>query len=228
MTKTSEFRAKPCEPSSSAVASAVFLPANHTEVSLNRGSFSVTAALEPAEKSLHARCLWCGRAFTPRATGGSVAEVLLHGTQATVLDRGAPLDDAGDRGGPTFGRLPEGIPHERARCLRGVPGPERASEGWDSLARGYSLVTPGGTRSPISCGQGHRNVGRLTVLGMIREIDIWRVALLMVKRYADDAEANADRRADELDTEGDQAGAAIWRRVTVAIEQLTDTTGPLH
>ena len=50
----------------------------------------------------------------------------------------------------------------------------------------------------------------------------------MVKRYAVDAEANADRRADELETEGDQAGAAIWRRVTVAIEQLTDTTGPLH
>ena len=50
----------------------------------------------------------------------------------------------------------------------------------------------------------------------------------MVKRYAEDAEANADRRADELETEGDQAGAAIWRRVTFAIEKLTDTTGPLH
>ena len=52
----------------------------------------------------------------------------------------------------------------------------------------------------------------------------------MVKRYADDAEAAADQRADELETEGDQAGAAIWRRVTVAIEQLTNTTpsGPLH
>jgi hypothetical protein len=59
-------------------------------------------------------------------------------------------------------------------------------------------------------------------------IDIWRVAVLMVKRYADDAEANADQRADELETEGDQAGAAIWRRVTVAIEQLTDRTGTLH
>jgi len=52
--------------------------------------------------------------------------------------------------------------------------------------------------------------------------------VLMVKRYADDAEGNADRRADELETEGDQAGAAIWRRVTIAIEQLTDTSGPLH
>jgi len=66
------------------------------------------------------------------------------------------------------------------------------------------------------------------VLGVIREIDIWRVAVLMVKRYADYAEMNADRRADELETEGDHGGAAIWRRVTVAIEQLTDTTGPLH
>ena len=68
----------------------------------------------------------------------------------------------------------------------------------------------------------------VTVLGVIQEIDIWRVAVLMVKRYANDAEANADRRADELETEGDEAGAAIWRRVTVAIEQLTDLTGTLH
>ena len=66
------------------------------------------------------------------------------------------------------------------------------------------------------------------MLGVIQEIDIWRIAVVMVKRYANDAEANADRRADELETEGDQARAAIWRRVTVAIEQLTDRTGTLH
>jgi hypothetical protein len=63
---------------------------------------------------------------------------------------------------------------------------------------------------------------------VIPEIDIWRVANLMIKRYAEAAKENADRRADELETEGDHAGAAIWRRVTVAIEQLTDTTGPSH
>ena len=76
---------------------------------------------------------------------------------------------------------------------------------------------------------------------MIREIDIWRVAVLMVNRYADEAKANSDWRAAELRprgesrrsapklaTDGDHAGAAIWRRVTVAIEQLTDTTGPPH
>jgi hypothetical protein len=45
-------------------------------------------------------------------------EILLHGTQATVLDRGAALDDASDRGGPALDRLPEGVSHERARCLK--------------------------------------------------------------------------------------------------------------
>ena len=68
----------------------------------------------------------------------------------------------------------------------------------------------------------------VTVLGVIQEIDIWRIAVVKVKRYADDAEANADRRADELETEGDQDGAAVWRRITVAIEQLKDLTGTLH
>lgn len=33
---------------------------------------------------------------------------------------------------------------------------------------------------------------------MIREIDIWRVAVLMVNRYADEAEANSFQRAEEL------------------------------
>ena len=46
MTKTSEFRTKPSEPSISAAAKAVLLPASHTEVPLNRGGFPVAAALE--------------------------------------------------------------------------------------------------------------------------------------------------------------------------------------
>ena len=83
-------------------------------------------------------------------------------------------------------------------------------------------------RSRPLLGQSVRNANQATLPAVIREIDIWRVAVLMVKRYAQDAEANADRRAEELETEGDQAGAAIWRRVTFAIEKLTDTTRPLH
>jgi hypothetical protein len=61
MTKTSEFHAKPSEPSSSVAAKGVFRPASHTEVLLNRGGFSVTAALElDLKPALDARCLWCG------------------------------------------------------------------------------------------------------------------------------------------------------------------------
>jgi hypothetical protein len=84
----------------------------------NRDSRSVTAICEQTSHpvALSTRCLWCGRAFKPRTTGGS-SEVLLHGTPTGILDRGASLDDASDRRGPTLGRLLEGVSHERARCL---------------------------------------------------------------------------------------------------------------
>ena len=74
----------------------------------------------------------------------------------------------------------------------------------------------------------HMSAGDKLALAMIPEIDIWRVAVLMVNRYADEAKANSDRRVEELAADGNHVGAAIWRRVTVAIEQLTDTAEPLH
>ena len=90
-------------------------------------------------------------------------------------------------------------------------------------------------------GHAIRNASSAIVPSVIREIEIWRAAVLMLSRYAGDAEANSFRRAVELRpkgesrrsapklaAEGDHAGAAIWRRITVAIEQLTDTTGPLN
>ena len=58
------------------------------------------------------------------------SKVLLHGTQATVLDCSTALNDAGDRGGPTLGRLPEGVSHERARCLSGIPAGREIPYRW--------------------------------------------------------------------------------------------------
>jgi hypothetical protein len=75
-------------------------------------------------------------------------------------------------------------------------------------------------------GQAIRNTSYARVFSVIQEIEIWRVAVLMVNRYADEADANSFMRAEELAAEGDHAGAAIWRRITVAVEQLIDTTGP--
>jgi hypothetical protein len=87
-------------------------------------------------------------------------------------------------------------------------------------------------------GHAIRNASSAIVPSVIREIEIWRAAVLMLSRYAGDAEASSFRRAVELRpkgesrrsapklaAEGDHAGAAIWRRITVAIEQLTDSTG---
>ena len=61
---------------------------------------------------------------------------------------------------------------------------------------------------------------------MIPEIDIWRVANLMLTRYGDEADIESALRAEELAEEGDHNGAAVWRRVTDAIGQLVDTTLP--
>jgi hypothetical protein len=61
---------------------------------------------------------------------------------------------------------------------------------------------------------------------MIAEIDIWRVAHLMLKRYGDKADIESAIRAEELAEAGDWAGEAVWRRITDAIGQLENTTPP--
>jgi hypothetical protein len=65
---------------------------------------------------------------------------------------------------------------------------------------------------------------------VIPEIDIWRVAYLMLKRYGDEADIEGAIRAEELAEQGDRIGAAVWLRVTDAIGQLANTTppGPVH
>ena len=61
---------------------------------------------------------------------------------------------------------------------------------------------------------------------MIQEIDIWRVANLMLTRYGDEAMLEGAQNAHELAADGDNVGAATWLRITVAIAQLANTTRP--
>ena len=65
---------------------------------------------------------------------------------------------------------------------------------------------------------------------MIPEIDIWRAAQLMLKRYGDKALEESAARADELMAAGDDNGAAVWCRIMDALTQLANTTppGPVH
>ena len=62
--------------------------------------------------------------------------------------------------------------------------------------------------------------------GVIPEIDIWRVAYLMLKRCGDEADIESAIRAEELAEAGNWAGEAIWRRIIDAIGQLENTTPP--
>ena len=55
---------------------------------------------------------------------------------------------------------------------------------------------------------------------MIPESDVWRAALLMVKRYGDDAMLEAAEPADQLLDKSDMAGAETWHRILNAIERL--------
>jgi hypothetical protein len=61
---------------------------------------------------------------------------------------------------------------------------------------------------------------------MIPEKDIWLAATLMIKRYGDQALAESATRADQLDREGDPGGAATWRLIVRAVEQLVNTIPP--
>jgi hypothetical protein len=55
---------------------------------------------------------------------------------------------------------------------------------------------------------------------MIPDRDVWTAALLMVKRYGDDAMLEAAARADQLLEDGDMVGAETWYRILNEIERL--------
>jgi hypothetical protein len=61
---------------------------------------------------------------------------------------------------------------------------------------------------------------------LIPEIDIWRAAQLMIKRYGDNALEETAARANELALAGDDAGAATWRRIMAAVTQLANNAPP--
>ena len=55
---------------------------------------------------------------------------------------------------------------------------------------------------------------------MIPEIDIFRSANLLIKQHGQDAPIEAAMRADAMLEAGDLGGAATWKRILRAVEQL--------
>ncbi len=55
---------------------------------------------------------------------------------------------------------------------------------------------------------------------MISDLDLWRAAQVMVKRYGDGAATEAAMRADEFLDQGIIDGQRLWMRIMLAIEEL--------
>ena len=55
---------------------------------------------------------------------------------------------------------------------------------------------------------------------MIPELDIYRAAKLVIDRDGEDAQLYAAARMVVLAGEGDEEGAAIWRQIAAAVEEL--------
>jgi hypothetical protein len=55
---------------------------------------------------------------------------------------------------------------------------------------------------------------------MIPDIDIWRAAILLLKRHRTDAAIVAAQRADECLAGGDIEGQQIWKAIVDAILEL--------
>jgi hypothetical protein len=55
---------------------------------------------------------------------------------------------------------------------------------------------------------------------MLSDRELWQAALLLVKRYGDDAQLEAAARADQLQEDGDWQGAVTWHRILDCIERI--------
>ena len=55
---------------------------------------------------------------------------------------------------------------------------------------------------------------------VIPDLEIWRAAMAMRKRYGDDPMREAAARARELIADGDMDGSTTWLRIGDAVERL--------
>ncbi len=55
---------------------------------------------------------------------------------------------------------------------------------------------------------------------MIPDLEVYRAANQLMKRYGEDAEFEAAMRADAMIERGDPEGLAVWKRILCAVEEL--------
>ncbi len=60
----------------------------------------------------------------------------------------------------------------------------------------------------------------------IPDLDIYRAAQALVKQHGEDAPIQPAMKADELLEAGDLGGAAVWKRIVKAVEELLSKERP--
>ncbi len=58
---------------------------------------------------------------------------------------------------------------------------------------------------------------------MTSDLDIFRSANVLIREHGEDAALEAAQRADAMLEKGDMEGAAVWRRVLRAVEEMQRT-----
>ncbi len=59
---------------------------------------------------------------------------------------------------------------------------------------------------------------------MIRDLDIYRSANVLIREYGEDATIEAAQRADDMLARGDLEGLAVWKRIVKAVEEIQRTS----
>jgi hypothetical protein len=63
---------------------------------------------------------------------------------------------------------------------------------------------------------------------MVSDLDVWRAANLLIRRFGEDAELEAARRADQMLDRGDRDGQRVWMLIRRTIAQPQAPRGSLH
>ncbi len=61
---------------------------------------------------------------------------------------------------------------------------------------------------------------------MVEDLEIYRAANQLVKRYGEDAELEAAKQADAMLEAGDPEGLAVWKRILKAVDELLAQAPP--
>ena len=132
---------------------------------------------------------------------------------------------SGAAGAQTAARhsFPRGYPYPDSRD-KPRRSDEKHSLAIDQEGGGSHLAGAYGRRGASLPSRGHGDRGRgrsgAWEAPLIPDLEIYRAAKLLVDQHGEDAPIRAAERADELLESGDFEGAAIWRSILAAIEEL--------